>query len=542
MLPGANTRSVLHVEPFAFRVVGADGAHLHDADGHRYLDLLGDYSAGLLGRSGVVAGVIGDVLARGWSYGAMSEPETVFAEAVVERFSSMDQVRFTNSGTEANVMALMLARHVTGRDRIVVFDGAYHGGPLYFGHGGGPLRIPFEYAVLPYNDIGALEREFAARGGDIAAVLVEPMLGAGGCIPGRADFLVRARELTAAARSVLVMDEVMTSRLAIGGAQQLLDIVADLTTVGKYLAGGLSFGAFGGRRDLMASFDPDIGGLTHGGTFNNNAFTMAVGAAVATTLLGAAELDDLNQRGERLRAALTERFASSPLRFSATGWGSLMNVHPVTGPVERPADLAGADVRWRELFFHDLLAAGFYLAPRLPGAHARRDRRRPRIVRRRGRRVPRPAPGPGVNPHSPVVVQLSADQARRMALAAQGFADRRPGGRIDRRHLRKVFDRVGVIQVDSVNVLVRSQELPLFARLGPHPRAMIPDAADAGEVFEYWAHVAAIVPTQHHHLWRWKMEHDPPWPAISRLGAPDRGSSRRCSSRCGSGVRWSPAS
>lgn len=364
VMPGGNTRSVLHVEPFAFRVVGADGAFLHDADGHTYLDLLGDYSAGLLGRGRAVADVIRDVLDRGWSFGAMSEPETVFAEAVVERFTSIEQVRFTNSGTEANVMALMTARHATRRSRVVVFDGGYHGGPLYFGAGGGPLRIPFDYAVLAYNDAAALDAEFSARGPDIAAVLVEPMLGAAGCIPARPAFLARIRELTAAAGSVLIFDEVMTSRLAVGGAQELLGIEADMTTIGKYLAGGLSFGAFGGRRDLMAVYDPEAGGLTHGGTFNNNAFTMAVGAAVATTLLDARHLEALNGRGERLRLALAERFAASPLAFSVTGWGSLLNLHPVRGPVACSTDLAGADPRWRHLLFHELLEAGFYIAPR----------------------------------------------------------------------------------------------------------------------------------------------------------------------------------
>ena len=169
VMPGGNTRSVLHIEPFAFRVVGADGAYLHDADGHRYLDLLGDYSAGLLGRRAGVADVVRSVLDRGWSYGAMSEPEAAFAEAVVARFPSVEQVRFTNSGTEANLMALLTARHATGRDRIVVFDGAYHGGLLYFGPGGRPLRAPFEFAVLPYNDVAAVEAEFASHGAATAA-------------------------------------------------------------------------------------------------------------------------------------------------------------------------------------------------------------------------------------------------------------------------------------------------------------------------------------------------------------------------------------
>jgi glutamate-1-semialdehyde 2,1-aminomutase len=364
VLPGGNTRSVLHVDPFAFRVAGATGARITDVDGHTYLDLLGDYSAGLLGRSDLVAEAVRDVLERGWSYGAMSAAETVFAEAIVARFHSIEQVRFTNSGSEANVMALMTARHVTGRPRVVVFDGAYHGGPLHFGDGGEGLRIPFEYAVLPYNDIASLESELDANGDRVAAVLVEPMLGAGGCIPGRPEFLAAARELTSRAGALLIFDEVMTSRLAIGGAQDLLSITPDLTTLGKYLAGGFSFGAFGGGREIMATFDPAGGGsLTHGGTFNNNAFTMAVGGAVAG-LVDERSLAAVNQRGERLRRTLNDRFDRSPVAFTATGWGSLLSIHPVRGPIERPDDLAGVDGRWRHLLFHELLSAGYYIAPR----------------------------------------------------------------------------------------------------------------------------------------------------------------------------------
>jgi len=364
VMPGGNTRSVLHFEPFAFRVDRADGAHLHDVDGHTYLDLLGDYSAGLLGRRPEVAEVVRAVLDRGWSYGATSEPEAAFAEAIVARFLSIDQVRFTNSGTEANLMALLTARHATGRDRVVVFDGAYHGGLLNFGPGAAPLRAPFDFAVLPYNDVATVEAEFAARSGDIASVLVEPMLGAAGCLPGDPAFLAALRRLTAASGTVLIFDEVMTSRLAVGGAQELLGITPDLTTLGKYLAGGLSFGAFGGRRDLMAAFDPRAGGLAHGGTFNNNAFTMAVGAAVHDSLIDAAALAAVNKRGHALRDGLNELFAASPFPFSATGWGSFVNVHPVRGPISALADLRAADPRWRELFFFELLDAGFYLAPR----------------------------------------------------------------------------------------------------------------------------------------------------------------------------------
>jgi glutamate-1-semialdehyde 2,1-aminomutase len=156
----------------------------------------------------------------------------------------------------------------------------------------------------------------------------------------------------------------MTSRLSLGGAQQVLGITPDMTVLGKYLAGGLSFGAFGGRRDVMAAFDPDSGGLLHGGTFNNNAFTMAAGTAAHAGALTAEALADVNARGDRLRDALAKVFVSSPLSFCVTGWGSLCTIHPVDGPVRSAAGARAGDDRWRELLFHELLASGFYFAPR----------------------------------------------------------------------------------------------------------------------------------------------------------------------------------
>lgn len=364
VLPGGNTRSVLHVEPFAFRVAGADGPYLVDVDGHRYLDLLGDYSAGLLGRGTAVADTIRGVLDRGWSYGAMGEPEIAFAETVVERFAAIEQVRFTNSGSEANLLAVMTARHATDRDRIVVFEGAYHGGPLSFGPGGEALRVPFDVIVLPYNDEASAGAAFDEHGPTIAAVLVEPMLGAGGCIPGHPPFLTRLRTLTEDAGALLIFDEVMTSRLAVGGAQSVLDVTPDLVTLGKYLAGGMSCGAFGGARTIMEAFDPAAGGtLSHGGTFNNNVFTMAVGAMIGERL-DADALEDVNDRGRRLRERLNELFVAHIPPFVATGLGSFIGLHPVAGPVERAADLDAADPRWRHLLFHELLDAGYYLAPR----------------------------------------------------------------------------------------------------------------------------------------------------------------------------------
>jgi glutamate-1-semialdehyde 2,1-aminomutase len=365
VLPGGNTRSVLHFEPFPFRVERADGAYLVDIEGHRRLDVLGDYSAGLLGhRPQAVADAVRDRLDAGWALGAMTEPEITFAEAVVDRFASVEQVRFTNSGTEANLMAIMTARHATGRDRVVVFGGGYHGGLLYYGPTGAPLRAPFDHVVLPYNDVDALGRELTDNGTRTACVLVEPMLGASGCIPATSEFLDALRSGTRDVGAVLVFDEVMTSRLAAGGAQQLTGVVPDMTTLGKYVAGGMTFGAFGGRRDLMAAFDPEVGGLVHAGTFNNNAFTMAAGVEVQRLVTRDGYLERLSARGDRLRRRLTEIFDASPLAFCVSGWGSLGAFHPVAGPVTRLDDLEAADDRWRRLLFHDLLDAGYYIAPR----------------------------------------------------------------------------------------------------------------------------------------------------------------------------------
>jgi glutamate-1-semialdehyde 2,1-aminomutase len=361
VLPGGNTRSVLHTEPFGVRIASAEGAVLTTVDGYQVVDLLGDYSAGLLGRRPEVAEAVRGVLDRGWGFGAMAEAETAFARALVDRFPSVDQVRFTNSGSEADLMAVLTARHVTGRSRVVVFEGAYHGGPMTFLPGSAPLRVPFDFTVLPYNDPAAAQAEFGVHGDEIACVLVEPMLGAGGCIPASAEFLAALRSLTSAHGALLVLDEVMTSRLAVGGAQEVYDVRVDLTVLGKYFGGGLSFGAFGGSRQVMSAFDPARGGLTHGGTFNNNAFTMAVGCAV-TGLLDADTLGPLNERGDRLRHRLAE--ALSPVGFCVTGAGSMMTIHPVPGPVQRWSDVAGADPRWRRLLFHDLLDRGYYLAER----------------------------------------------------------------------------------------------------------------------------------------------------------------------------------
>jgi glutamate-1-semialdehyde 2,1-aminomutase len=365
VLPGGNTRSVLHFDPFPFRVAQAHGSRLVDVDGHEYVDLLGNYTAGLLGHSpSAVRDAAHRAIDNGWALGAVHANEVRLAELVTGRFASIERVRFTNSGTEANLMALALACHATGRSRVVVFEGGYHGGVLTFGAAGRAVNVPHRWELCRFNDLDDVRATFERCGDEIACVLVEPMQGSAGCIPGEREFLVALRDLCDGAGALLVFDEVMTSRLAPGGGQSLAGVVPDLTTLGKYLGGGFSFGAFGGRGDLMAAFDPHDGGeLGHAGTFNNNVVTMAAGIAAAE-LLTPDVLAAVNGRGERLRSSMAEVFAAHRLPMSVTGQGSLMNVHATPGPVRSTADLATSDGRWRELFFFDALEAGFFVAPR----------------------------------------------------------------------------------------------------------------------------------------------------------------------------------
>jgi glutamate-1-semialdehyde 2,1-aminomutase len=224
VMPGGNTRSVIHVPPFPLTIVRGEGARITDADGHEYVDFLGEYTAGLYGHSHpVIAEAVRDALAEGWAFGAPNRHEIELARAVVERFPSIELVRFCNSGTEANLLAVSLARAATGRPGVLVFEGGYHGGVFLFAsRDGSPLNAPFPFVVAPYNDAETASRLIAEHAHELAAVLVEPLQGSGGVIPGDRDFLEALRTASAEHGVVLVFDEVMTSRLSTGGLQKAL--------------------------------------------------------------------------------------------------------------------------------------------------------------------------------------------------------------------------------------------------------------------------------------------------------------------------------
>ncbi|HET6945036.1 MAG TPA: aminotransferase class III-fold pyridoxal phosphate-dependent enzyme [Gaiellaceae bacterium] len=339
-MPGGNTRTVIHVEPFPLTIVRGEGSRLTDADGHVYVDLLGEFTAGLLGHSHpVVLEAIRDALDDGVAFGAPNLYEGQLAAAVCGRFPSVELVRFCNSGTEANLLALSLARAATGKAAVMVFAGGYHGSVFFFDTAAGsPVNAPFPFVVAEYNDAERAVELIARHAHELAAVIVEPVQGSAGAIPGDREFLEALREATASRDVLLVFDEVMTSRLDTGGMQQVLQIAPDLTTFGKYLGGGLAFGAFGGRADLMSFFDPSRpDALPHAGTFNNAVLTMAAGAA-GLHVYGESEVRRLNALGDRLRDRLNSFAAECDAPLCSTGYGSLVGLHLTRGPVRRKLD------------------------------------------------------------------------------------------------------------------------------------------------------------------------------------------------------------
>ncbi|KAL2163774.1 hypothetical protein VTH06DRAFT_5833 [Thermothelomyces fergusii] len=374
-LPGGNTRTLLHTSPFPLCMKRGQDAYVWDLDGHKYLDLVGELSAGLLGHTHphVQATIRRTLEETGVSLGATTQQEQALAAELCARFR-LERVRMTNSGTEANLHALAAARHATGRRRVVVFSGGYHGGVLSFpaGRGAAPAPAPntvdrADFVVVPrYNDL-PLARRVIEAADDLAAVLVEPVQGAAGCIPGRREFLAGVREAARARGALFVLDEVKTSRLAPHGLGAELGLDPDLVTLGKYIGGGLAFGAFGGREAVMRAYDPRLpGGLAHSGTFNNNTLATAVARAVLADVYTPDACVRLNRAGDRLRDRLAEAARGS--RLTVTGRGTLIGLHFTEDGAEAIACREDVEAReradLRDLFWFEMLEAGFWTTRR----------------------------------------------------------------------------------------------------------------------------------------------------------------------------------
>ena len=364
-MPGGNTRTVLHYSPFPVAFAGGQGCELTDIDGHVYKDFLGEYSAGLYGHSHPkIMAAAERALKGGIVLGGPNENEAELAALVKARFPSVELIRFCNSGTEANLMALVTACAVTGRTHVMAFMNGYHGGVLSFRDGPAPTNAPFPMVMARYNDIEGTLALIERHKHELAALIVEPMMGGAGAIPGEHDFLRALRQATERHGIVMILDEVMTSRLSPGGLQEVLGIRADLTTFGKYLGGGFSFGAFGGARPLMERYDPNrADSFAHAGTFNNNVMSMAAGVVGLREIYTPEAARALSATGEQFKRRLNALFAERKVAMQVTGVGSLLGIHFQSSPIRRPADIAPSPEK-RALVHLELMARGYYMARR----------------------------------------------------------------------------------------------------------------------------------------------------------------------------------
>lgn len=362
-LPGGNTRTTLHYDPFPLVIERGEGARVWDADGHGYADFIGEYTAGLYGHSHpTIRAALDKALDSGMVLCAPNAQEAELGQLICDRFPSVDQVRFTNSGTEANLMIVGAARHSTGRSKVMVFNGGYHGGVFFFATGTSPVNAPYPFLLGAYNDVDTTKALIDEHADDLAIVMLEPMMGTSGALPAQPEFLSMLRERTQHHGIVLSFDEVMTSRLAPGGAQQLYGVTPDMTAFGKYIGGGMTIGAFGGREDLMSLYDPRRpDALPHAGTFNNNVLTMTAGATGLREVYTPQVCVEHNARGDKLRDRLNDIAVKSETSAQVTGLGSMLGFHFARGDILSPSDAAKTPADARALFHIEMLNRGFYM-------------------------------------------------------------------------------------------------------------------------------------------------------------------------------------
>jgi len=365
-MPGGNTRSGVFFDPFPIMFRRGEGARLWDEDGHSYVDFLGEATAGIYGHSHpVIRAAIDDRLALGWNLSGVTSLEARHAQLIIDRFPSIERVRFVNSGTEANMFNIQLARVITGRPAVMGFQGCYHGGFLTFAAQSNPINVPYETVVSTYNDIDGTAAMIDANADRIACVILEPMIGGGGCIAASVPFLAMLREKTKQHGIVLIFDEVMTSRLTSGGLQKKYGIIPDLTSLGKYIGGGFSAGAFGGKAEFLDRFDPRRGdALPHSGTYNNNVFTLSAGIAGLSKIYTPEAATELNARGDVLRERLNAVCRKADVALQFTGIGSMLAPHAMRGEITSPQDAARGNAKLRELLFFDLVAHGIFMMPK----------------------------------------------------------------------------------------------------------------------------------------------------------------------------------
>lgn len=360
VFPGGDTRSSAHYGPYPLVIEEAGGCRLTDVDGNVLLDFMNNFTSLIHGHAhpDVVAAIQAQA-PKGSAYAAPSLTQVELAELLVARIPALEQLRFTSSGTEGTLMALRCARAATGRQKVMKMEGGYHGSyeqaevslvPTPAGRGdiSAPASLPVDASfpdsvlsdtvICPYNEPQHAAALIDAHAAELAAVIVEPVLGSMGMVPATREFLETLRSATERHGIVLIFDEVITLRLDAGGAQSLHGITPDLTCMGKIIGGGLPIGAVGGRAELMDLFSPERESpVMHASTFSGNALTMAAGLA-AMQAYDQEAAARINALGERLRAGFNQAFLQSGIRGQATGAGSLSNLHFHDGTISNARD------------------------------------------------------------------------------------------------------------------------------------------------------------------------------------------------------------
>jgi glutamate-1-semialdehyde 2,1-aminomutase len=387
VIPGGNTRLTAYFAPYPFYAVKGDGCRIYDVDGNVRLDFYNNATSLIFGHAyPPVVAAISDQAAKGTAFAIPTEPEVELARLLVTRLPSVEGIRFTNSGTEGILFAIRAARVFTGREKIAKFEGGYHGTADHVsisvtpdlaltGDARQPTPVPAsagitqrtvdDVVILPFNDLEGATALITAHQDELAAVLVEPILGSCGYVPARPEFLEGLRDLTQRLGILLVFDEVQTFRLSAGGAQALLAITPDLTVLGKIIGGGLPVGGVGGRSDVMAAFDATTGApkIPHAGTFNGNPVTMRAGLATLQDLSPAA-YTRLNQMGGELRQRVQTLCGRYGVPVQVTGAGSLFGIHWGAEPVTGYRSAARANKSLSYKFFLHALNNGIFFTVR----------------------------------------------------------------------------------------------------------------------------------------------------------------------------------
>src|SRR3954470_13410268 len=385
-LPGGNSRTTVFMKPYPIYAAHGAGCRVWDVDGHEYIDCINNFTSLIHGHAHPrLIEAATRQLALGSAFGMPTLSEVELAELLASRLPSVEQVRFTNSGTEAVMMALKTARAHTGRPKIAKCEGAYHGSydyaevsldptPEAWGRNapvsvayarGTPDNVLADVLTIPFNDTEAAVSLVREHGPELACVLVDPMPNHAGLAPADKAYLQALRQVTREVGALLIFDEVITFRLGIHGAQGLWDIDPDLTTLGKIIGGGFPVGAIGGAKDVMAVFDPRPGkpALPHGGTFSANPVTMRAGIA-AMQLLDDAAFARLDAMGEAVRSGIDAAFKRYGVPGATVGMGSLLKIHFAERPIRdyRSAYPTEEEARRQAIFSHGLLNRGVLAA------------------------------------------------------------------------------------------------------------------------------------------------------------------------------------